>query len=88
MVIVAQRQSARLWPWRSGFQNSSITPNYSSVAEGISTALTQRRHWFDSSQNYQYADIAQLVERGPSKSDVAGSNPVIRSKQCPYRLVA
>lgn len=27
------------------------------------------------------AYVAQLVERCPSKSDVAGSNPVIRSKQ-------
>ena len=26
------------------------------------------------------ADVVQLVERRPSKSNVAGSNPVIRSK--------
>ena len=30
--------------------------------------------------NYNYAKVAQLVERCPSKANVAGSSPVFRSK--------
>ena len=30
--------------------------------------------------NYNYAKVAQLVERCPSKANVAGSSPVFRSR--------
>ena len=33
----------------------------------------------------QFAIVAQLVEHRPSKSGVAGSNPVYRSKQVLHR---
>ena len=35
--------------------------------------------------NFKHAGVAQLVERQPSKLNVAGSNPVSRSKELMYK---
>ena len=40
-------------------------------------------HWFESSLAHQNAGVAQLVERQLPKLNVAGSNPVSRSRQNP-----
>ena len=55
MVLVAQRQSARLWSERSGFRNSSFTP-WGRRPKAESGDLKSSQCGFESRRPYHFFD--------------------------------